>query len=61
MFESVAEEIGHWAERCHVWAQGARTKEQRSMLQSLERLLDQAAVDAQRDLDLNAPIAPTKC
>jgi len=31
------------------------------MLQSLERLLDQAAVDAQRDLDLNAPIAPTKC
>jgi hypothetical protein len=61
MFESVAEEIGHWANRCHAWAQGARTTEQRSMLQSLERLLSQAAADAQRDLDLNTPIAPTKC
>jgi hypothetical protein len=60
MFESVAEEIGHWADRCQVWAQGARTREQRSMLQSLERLLSQAAADAQRDLDLNTPIVPTK-
>ncbi len=61
MFESVPEEIGHWAERCHVWAQGARTKEQRSMLQNLERLLSQAAADAQRDLELSTPIAPSKC
>jgi hypothetical protein len=61
MFESVPEEIGHWAERCHVWAQGARTQEQRSMLQNLERLLDQAAAEAQRDLDLNTPIVPGKC
>jgi hypothetical protein len=50
MLNSAAEEISQWAERCRVWARGARTPEQRAMLQSLETVLSQAAKDAQRDL-----------
>jgi hypothetical protein len=50
MLNSAAEEISQWAERCRVWARGARTPEQRAMLQGLENVLSQAAKDAQRDL-----------
>ena len=51
MFNSAAEEISQWAERCRVWAVGARTREQRIMLHSLEMLLSQAATDANREFD----------
>ena len=50
MLNSAAEEISQWAERCRVWAEGARTAEQRAMMQSLESVLSQAAKDAQRNL-----------
>jgi alkanesulfonate monooxygenase SsuD/methylene tetrahydromethanopterin reductase-like flavin-dependent oxidoreductase (luciferase family) len=63
MFNSAAEEIGQWAKRCQVWATGAQTPEQRTMLHNLERLLRQAAAEAERDLDLECgpcPFAPTK-
>jgi len=50
MFSSAAEEITLWAERCRIWACGARTVEQRVMLRSLEELLSQAALDADQDL-----------
>ena len=50
MINSAAKEIGQWAERCRVWAEGARTAEQRAMLESLETVLSQAAKDAQREL-----------
>jgi len=55
MLSSAAEEISEWAERCRIWACGARTMEQRSLLQGLERLLTQAAFDAERNLDDSAP------
>jgi hypothetical protein len=63
MFNSAAEEISQWAARCRDWAKAARTKDQRLMLQSMERLLSEAAMDAQTDLDLTGiprPFAPTK-
>jgi hypothetical protein len=46
MIKSAAEEIGHWADQCRRWARDARTREQKLMLQNLERLLNQAALDA---------------
>jgi hypothetical protein len=49
--ESVTEEISEWAERCRLWASVAQTREQRVMLHSLEMVLSQAAVDAERHLD----------
>lgn len=52
MFRSAADEISQWAERCRVWARGARTAEQRTMLHDLEELLSQAALDAEEDFDL---------
>lgn len=61
MLNSAAEEISQWAERCRVWAIGARTREQRLMLHSLEMLLSQAAVDAEPDLDrIPRPFMSTK-
>jgi len=63
MFNSAAEEISQWAERCRVWADGAQTGEQRLMLRSLEELLNKAALDAQQDWDADCiprPFAPTK-
>lgn len=51
MFDSAAEEISQWAERCRAWAVGARTGEQRSILLGLEKILSQAAEDAERNLD----------
>ncbi|HEY1982438.1 MAG TPA: hypothetical protein VGH13_20370 [Xanthobacteraceae bacterium] len=50
MLNSAAEEISQWAERCRIWARGARTPEQRALLEGLENVLSQAAKDAQRDL-----------
>jgi hypothetical protein len=50
MLNSAAEEISQWAERCRLWARGARTPEQRALLEGLENVLSQAAKDAQRDL-----------
>jgi hypothetical protein len=46
MIKSAAKEIGHWADQCRRWARDARTREQKLMLQNLERLLSQAALEA---------------
>ncbi len=51
MFKSAADEIGHWADQCRRWAHGARTREQRVTLLSLEMLLSQAAAEAEDSLD----------
>ena len=55
MIKSAAEEISQWADQCRRWAKDARTREQRLTLQSLERLLDDAAFEAEQDLSANAP------
>jgi len=62
MFKSVAEEISQWADQCRRWAEAARTREQRLTLQSLEKLLDDAAIEAEQELSANAPrpLAPTR-
>jgi hypothetical protein len=62
MIKSAAEELSQWADQCRRWAKRARTREQRLTLQSLERLLDDAAVEAECDLSANAlhSIAPTR-
>ena len=60
MFKSAAEELNQWADQCRRWAKGARTREQRLTLQSLERLLDDAAIEAEQDAGENAPLAPTQ-
>lgn len=62
-FGSAAEEISQWAERCRVWADAARTREQRLMLHSLEMVLSKAAMEAQQELStvpFPPPLAPTK-
>jgi hypothetical protein len=62
-FSSAAEEIGRWAERCRMWADGARTREQRVMLHSLEMVLSKAAMEAQQELgpeQFSPPLAHTK-
>ena len=61
-FSSAAEEISQWAERCRVWADAARTREQRLMLHSLEMVLSKAAVEAQQELNetqFPPPFAPS--
>ena len=55
MFKSAAEEIGEWADRCRFWARRAQSQEQRQMLQSWERLFNQA----EREADENFDYAPT--
>lgn len=63
MFRSATEEISHWADQCRRWARAARTSEQRSILQSWERLLNRAAHDAEDGLDsayLSGTHLPTK-
>ena len=55
MFKSAAEEISQWADQCRRWAKDARTREQRVTLQSLQRLLYDAAVEAEDEDDLAAP------
>jgi hypothetical protein len=47
MFKSAAEEIGEWADRCRRWARRAQSSEQRLMLQSWERLFNQAEIEAE--------------
>jgi len=61
MFKSAADEISQWADQCRRWAGGARTREQRLTLLSLERLLDDAAIEAEQELNAIAsrPTAPT--
>jgi hypothetical protein len=53
MFKSAAEEISQWADQCRRWARDARTCDQKLMLQNLERLLSQAALDAEGALELD--------
>jgi hypothetical protein len=60
MFKSAAEELNQWADQCRRWAKCARTREQRLTLQSLERLLDDAAIEAEQDAGENAHLAPTQ-
>ena len=60
MFKSAAEEISQWADQCRRWARGARTREQRSTLQSLEKLLHDAAIEAEEEFDLAAQRPPTR-
>jgi hypothetical protein len=59
MFKSAAEELNQWADQCRRWARGARTREQRLTLQSLERLLDDAAIEAEQDPGENVPLSLT--
>jgi hypothetical protein len=47
MFKSAAEELGEWADRCRRWARRAQSNEQRLMLQSWERLFNQAETEAE--------------
>jgi hypothetical protein len=59
MFKSATEELSQWADQCRRWAKGARTREQRLTLQSLERLLDDAAIEAELESSADAaPLAP---
>jgi hypothetical protein len=55
MFKSAAEEINQWADQCRRWAKDARTREQRLTLQSLEKLLEDAAIEAGLEVSANAP------
>jgi hypothetical protein len=58
MFKSAAEEISQWADQCRRWAREARTRDQKLMLQNLERLLSQAALDAEGALELEHVLRP---
>jgi hypothetical protein len=51
MSKSAAEEIGEWADRCRRWARRAQSNEQRLMLQSWERLFNQAEIEAEQRFD----------
>lgn len=55
MFKSAAEEITQWADQCRRWARRARTREERSTLMSLERLLEDAAIEAEDVADRSLP------
>ncbi len=57
MFKSAAEEISQWADRCGRWARQARSREQKRMLQNLERVLSQAALDAEDPLEFDSASA----
>lgn len=54
MFKSAADEMSQWAEQCRRWAKSARTREQRLTLQSLEKLLDDAALEADGGFDMGS-------
>lgn len=61
MFKSAAEELGEWADRCRRWTRRAQSSEQRLMLQSWERLFNQAETEAERDCGYEPlPGAPHK-
>jgi len=49
MFKSAADELGEWADRCRRWARRAQSNEQRLMLQSWERLFNQAELEAEEN------------
>jgi hypothetical protein len=50
MSKSAAAEISEWAHQCRRWARAAHSREQRLMLQSLEKILSEAALEAEDDL-----------
>ena len=52
MSKSAAAEISEWADRCRRWARAAHSREQKLMLQNLEQLLNEAALGAEDDLDI---------
>ncbi len=58
MFKSAAEEISQWADACGRWAREARSREQKLMLQNLERVLNQAALDAGDALEFDCVLRP---
>jgi hypothetical protein len=58
MSKSAAAEISEWADQCRRWARAAHNHEQKRMLQSLERLLDEAALGAEDDLDIERDPRP---
>lgn len=60
MFKSAAQEISQWADQCRRWARGAHTREQRLTLQSLERLLEDAAIEAEDTPDRPFPYLPSQ-
>jgi hypothetical protein len=61
MLKSAAEEIGEWADQCRRWARRAQSSEQRLMLQSWERLFNQAELEAEENRGYEAlPRAPHK-
>jgi hypothetical protein len=53
MFKSAAEEISQWADQCRRWARSAHTRKQRLTLQRWERLLSEAASEAEEDFDID--------
>ncbi len=53
MFKSAAEEISQWADQCRRWGRQARTRDQKLMLQNLERVLSHAALDAEDALEVD--------
>jgi hypothetical protein len=60
MFKSAAEEISQWADQCRRWANGARTREQRLTLRCLEKLLLDAAIEAEEELEPTVPRPPAR-
>lgn len=60
MIKSAAEEISQWADQCRRWANGARTREQKLTLRSLEQLFLDAAVEAEEELEPTAPRPPAR-
>ena len=60
MFKSAAEELSQWADQCRRWAKRASSCEQQLTLLGFERLLDDAAIEAEQDAGENAPLAPTR-
>jgi hypothetical protein len=58
MSKSAAAEISEWADRCRRWARAAHRREQKSMLQGLERLLSEAALEADDDIDIERASRP---
>jgi hypothetical protein len=52
MSKTAAAEISEWADQCRRWARAAHSREQKLMLQNLEQLLNEAALGADDDLDI---------
>ena len=58
MPKSAAAEISEWADQCRRWARAANTREQKQMLQNLEQLLNEAALGAEDDRDIERDSRP---